>query len=107
VYQYDTDDPRETRIHTYAATVNTGPEHAALTGAALYAEVLSECRRKGRAQEIAEAKDVDLTLEVYEWVFDANRVLEITFLTNVPPPLRQQIQDECDLQFGPGKALIL
>jgi hypothetical protein len=106
-YEWDTDVAEANRVHTFKSVINTGPEHAALVGSTLYDEVVSENRRKNLTQGIAEAIDVNLTREVHQWAFDANRVLEISFLINVPPPVKQQIQDACDLQFGPGKVRIL
>jgi len=106
-YEWDTDVASEDRVHTFKAAPNIGAEHAALSGVALYDAVQSENRRKNVAQGIVQAIDVNLTYEVYQWAFDTNRVLEVSFLINVPNPIKQQIQDTCDLQFGPNKVIIL
>lgn len=103
-YEWDTG---VNRVHTFKSVINTGLEHAALTGATLYEEVVSENRRKNVTQGIAQAIDVNLTAGIYQWAFDANRVLEVSFLVNVPSAVKEQIQAACDLQFGPAKVVIL
>ncbi len=106
-YEWDTGAAAIGRVHTFKSAISIGPEHAGLTGVALYTEVVSENRRKNMTQGIARAIDVSLTSEVYQWSFDANRVLEVSFLITIPGPVKQQIQDASDLQFGPNKVLIL
>lgn len=104
-YKWDTEVAPEARTHTYSRTIATCPEHAALAGNALYTEVVSENRRKNLVLGIAQGIDSAITDEGYKWSFDANRVLQASF-SGTTPVTRQQIQDACDLQFGPNRVVV-
>lgn len=106
-YEWSTETPPETREHRLTSVVRACPEHPGLTGAFLYSAIVGENRRKNTTQGIAQAINPNLTSQVYQWAFDANRVLEVSWLTTVTGAAKQQIQQQCDLQFGPGKVAVL
>ncbi len=105
-YEWRADVPAELREHRLTLVVRTCPEHPGLTGLFLYSAIADENRRKNTTQGIAQAINPNLTPQVYQWAFDANRVLEVSWLTT-EPVAKRQIQDQCDLQFGPGKVAVL
>lgn len=104
---YRTDVPAEVREHRLKDVVRICPEHPGLTGLFLYSAITDENRRKNTAQGIARALDPNLRAKVFQWAFDANRVLEISFLVVVTPVTKQQLQQEYDIQFGPGRVVVL
>jgi hypothetical protein len=105
-YEWSTETPPETREHRLTSVIRTCAEHPGLTGAFLYSAIADENRRKNTTQGIAQAINPNLTPQVYQWAFDANRVLEVSWLTT-EPVAKRQIQDQCDLQFGPGLVAVL
>lgn len=108
VIEWDTAVPPEERTHSLFQILVLGPEHAGLSGQALEDTIEAECNTVSTTVSLAHAMIPEITGDAYDWAFDADRVLEVAF-TNIAltPPQRRLVQDACDLQFGPGKVVVL
>lgn len=93
----------------YEATEQTCAGHTGVAGVALATVLTDETRRRSTSFKIVRAVDSTILDRVVRGTYtglNANRLLTISFLVNVAPPVKKQIQDACDLQFGPGKVLV-
>lgn len=100
--------PSESRVHTWSKTIRTCPEHAGLSGAALFTQCLEE--NNNRMHALSRAQDIRpaLTLRDMTWSFDASRVLEFSFpLSGLTSQEKLDIQAALDIQLGPGKVRLL
>lgn len=83
-------------------------EHQGLSGEVLFDTVFYEGQRKNRTWAIVSTLLPEITLWQFVWAFDVNRVLQIEFVRLIlSTEQRQELQDACDIQFGPGLVTIL
>lgn len=107
-YQWDNQQSPDVRTHTFSNVVKRCPEHAALSGVALYDAVLTENQTKNILLGIAIGVESTITDESYRWSYDGARVLQVEFVGLTPNGARRTaIQNAADIQFGPGKVAIL
>jgi len=97
--EWDDTEPESSRTHTIKAVVNRCGSHQAGSDEDVFKAVLSENTRKNRVFTLAQKVLPELTVEDYEWSFDAKRVLEVKF-TNMTPAQKARLQQDCDNQFG-------
>ena len=102
-YSYDT---TSTAAATYTV-VKKGAEHGTLSGTAHALAVLDENGRKNQMLGIAANVLGTGIVGRYSWSFNLNRTLLVSFNgTNISGPLKTQVQNAADLQYGPGKVVV-
>lgn len=110
-YQWDDTVDPSVRTHTFYRQDRKCPIHAAVQdGDSLLQLVWDENRRKNLTASLATALGnlpSEGQLPWFSWSFNANRALEVTINTTITAQKKTQIQNACDLQFGPGKVVIL
>jgi len=102
-YEWDDAEPEELRTHNFKQTINRCSSHDSLTGQNLYIQVLSENTRKNKVLAIAQQVNSEIKNDGYNWSFDTNRVLKISFL-NIPisPAQKAQILNLIEQELGQG-----
>jgi len=96
-------------VPTWRDTRETCPEHVGFSGQALYERILAENRRKNVSFTLAKEIDVDLVLADFIWSFIVGDQPVRKLLLSMPtfnPPKRNDLQDACDLQFGPNLVVV-
>lgn len=106
-YQWDDTLAGDVRTHTLTRVVNTCPEHPSLTSVSLFDAVANENRTKNTVLSIAQGVISAIAIADYTFSYDASRVLQARFAVTLNQNQKKNIQDACDLQFGPGVVLIL
>ncbi|GAH87731.1 unnamed protein product [marine sediment metagenome] len=96
--EWDDTEPESSRTHTIKAVVSRCGSHQAGSDEGIFKAVLSENTRKNRVFGLAQQALPGVTLEDYDWSFDAERVLEVKF-ANMTPAQKVQLQQDCDNQF--------
>lgn len=108
---WDDADPELTRTHSYAVIERRCSLHAPIAdGAALYALLYLQNRRKNTCWRMANAINTAITSDKWSalsWSFDANDVLTVNIGTLLNSQQKNNLQNQCDVQFGPGKVVIV
>lgn len=99
--------PPEARTHNFAEREKACSWHAAEIPANGYGRCVSENRRKNMAFTMALGKNPNLKYEEYKWALDANGVLTVTLGALLTNQQKNQLRSEADIQFGPGKVVVL
>ena len=99
------------RVHSWMETLLTCPEHPGVSGQALYDAAKADNDVKNFTLEIAFS--IDATVEQdgsnFQWSFGPPpaRVLTVSFPgAGLNANRLTQIQDACDIRFGPGKVVV-
>lgn len=97
--EWDDTEPESSRTHTIKAVVNRCGHHQARSDEDIFKAVLSENTRKNRVFGLAQQALPGVTLEDYDWSFDAERVLEVKF-ANMTPAQKVHLQQDCNNKFS-------
>lgn len=111
-YEWDDAAPQDQRVHSYKNTVKSCPEHGALAGAPLYTTVVAENTVKNRvvptALSLLTAFNEEKLNEIFQWWFDAQRVLNVTFVgLSLTNQQKNQLQDFFNQALGAGKVKLV
>jgi hypothetical protein len=120
-YEWDTDEPAETRRHTFKRAVTRCPEHVALTDELAYPAVVAENSRKNATLDIVLGNVLRIGEEVTDesgavsrrflrgkepgWSFDAARTLHLDVPTLTQAEKRSLVL-LLDARFGVGLVLV-
>ena len=88
----------------YESTQQTCAGHRGVSGVALAVVLTEETRRRSTALSIVKGIDPNAAAIGEYTGFNASRVLQLR--VPLTPPVKQQIQDACDIQFGPGRVVV-
>ncbi len=93
----------------YERTQQTCAAHRGISGVALATVLTNETRRRSTSLKIARSVE-PIVLEravIGQYTgMNATRVLQLSFVVTVSPSVKQQIQEQCDIQFGPGLVVV-
>lgn len=103
--------PATSRIHRWVETLEPCPEHVGLVGQALWDAMKADNDVKNFTLEVAFSIESAIPPDAtsYEWEFGPPpaRVLTVSFPGITLNAARlNQIQDACDIRFGPGKVVV-
>ena len=95
------------RTHDFSAAERLCSFHAAMTGAAAFAQVYDENHRKNTVWRIALSVKPALLTAQFAWSYDASHVLTVNFGSALTNQQKNAVQSACDVQFGSGKVVVL
>ncbi len=114
-YEWDDEEPVETREITVKTIIKKCPVHARRGKASCFNEVLSENRRKNQAIGFLQEEIPDLVSQAEGvppkadtvWHFDKERNLQVHVIgTEIDALAKSRAQSKCDHSFGQGKVHI-
>ncbi len=97
------------RTHNFVRAEKLCTRHAAAHGgnhAAAFTANYEENRRKNTTLGIAQSVKAGLTPEQYQWSIRNDGVVLASFGANLTTNQKNQLQSNCDIQFGPGKVIV-
>lgn len=111
VYSWDDSVDPSVRVHTFSEVKVRCDQHSSIMdGAILLQTGWDENRRKnitgGLCIALGNLPPEGIN-QWFSWRFTDGRVLEVTLNIQISANKKQQIQNACDTQFGPGKVVIL
>jgi len=102
--------PPESRTHTFSRAIQLCSRHAATHGIdhlAAYVANYAENDRKNITLRASYNIKNTINFNNITWYFDAAGVLYIDCASELTNPQKNNLQSQADIQFGPGKVVIL
>jgi hypothetical protein len=94
------------RTHDFSQRERVCSRHAGLDPATCFATNYAENRRKNTMLMLAQSVKSTLTADQYKWSFDSNGLLTANFGSAFTANQKSQLQNNANIQYGPGKAVV-
>lgn len=95
------------RTHTLVSREKACSFHALETPASGFARCYDENKRKNITWSAALVEKASLTLDKYQWSYSDTGVLTVNFGSDLTAQQKTRLQNACNIQFGPGKVIVL
>lgn len=97
------------RVHTFVSADRMCSRHTQMynsDGSLAYSSNYEENRRKNLVWSMALIVKATLVLDQYKWSFNSSGLLVVNLGSALTTNQKNQLQSQCNLQFGPDKVQI-
>lgn len=107
IEEWDDSVSAESRVHKLVRREQTCSFHAALTEADGYVACYDVNKRKNITMAASQVVKSNIDLSLVFWSYNSQGVLTINAGAQLTNQQKNQLQNNCNLQFGPGKVVVL